>query len=189
MPLAADGLVALQQEILKFSDPTHPEFVGFPQDAGETAERWSNALKVFIGSAVIPIWADPSAAFNAAASAMKATMLAPTYTTTQMQGEEEKIVFISTPPAAPLAIAAGMTTFMTTLVAPPFLAGALIGLIPVLAFIPPPLPFVTTPLPAVPTPPPASAAAAKLAGEILAWVVTAQATPSTPPGAPPVPWS
>lgn len=157
MPMSKETFA---NELVKTTDPDHPDFVGFPVTPEEVAEAWMNALKAMFLEAVNPTTAAGSAAAAAEAGIPPFAAL-----------------IIDPPPLAPplglAALAAGYAAFAAVIATGGAAEQA----------IPPPAPFV--PVFGPPTPDPL-AAALVLGQESLDWAVTGLADPpaTSPPESP-----
>lgn len=153
--LSADTLRA---EVLKLTDSTDPNFVGFPETAEQTAANWAHAARVFfeelLAFVVLPGTHDiAEEAFHAAS-----------------------VATVSLPGAGAAALDSGFAAYAGALAA---------GVTPGTgAAVPPPGPLALAtaiPLP-VPTPGPPAAA---IGAHVLAWASTGSFTPT---GGSAIPW-
>lgn len=161
MPLNA---VTLTNEILKLTDASRPDFVGFPLTPEVVAANWANAAKVFFLEMVVPpvLPAVVAAGAEAFRTAM-ATALGPSGSLTGLT-----------------ALSAGFGAMATVLAAGAVPPAATPPPLPVLA----PLTAALAPFILVPVPDPTPSAVAT-AGAILTWCKTglygvAPAPPTTP---------
>ena len=159
MPLA--DISTLVNGILAFSDPANGNF---PVDVNETADKWADAMIVYLGTAIIP----PGLASVLIKPAMVAAMVALAVPEPSAPGG-----MVFPPGSGAPALGNGFTALVAGAAAIPAVTVA-----PLALFAPPPLPPVTDP----------AAAAAILAAAAALWAITGTHVP--PPGtAPPIPWS
>lgn len=156
MPLLS---LTLEDQILRLTDQTRSDFLGFPSTANLVGANWARAARAFFVVASIPSIAILlPVAHDLAESAMSSTV-------------------VSLSSTGVLALQNGFAIYAATLAAN-VLPGA--GVV-----VPPPTPLTLPLLPPVSDP---LIPAAVIAASVLAWALTGTFIPATPPGSPPIPW-
>lgn len=164
MPLLPTTLIA---EILKFSDPSSSNFVGFPATVQQTAEYWAQAFSVFLSEVIVP----PGyllAALPIGRPLMIAAMVA-----LAIPNPASGVLYY--PPGSGItALGNGLAALVAPVIA---IALPAIVVPPPALFVPPPLPPVTNP----------TIPATAIATAAFLWAKTGTYTPTVP--IPPIPWA